>query len=280
VGGIGVAHGVRLILTYDGTAFAGWATQPGERTVQEEVGRAVSVMTCHPVTVRGASRTDAGVHAEMQAAAFDSERLISPDGWQKGLNKYLPEDISVRRAEVVEAGYNPRYDARNKLYRYVIEVGPTRNPLRRHRAWHVRPGLLAAGRREAETAVDAFDVGVMADAASRFVGEHDFRAFRASNDLRERTVRTLSAVDVIPGWSGDPRLLAIEVRGTAFLKNMVRILVGTLVEVGRQRMTPDDVAGLLSPERVRSDAGPTAPAHGLTLIEIQLGRDKGTVTPL
>lgn len=267
-----MAHGVRLLLAYDGTAFAGWQYQPELRTVQGEVARAAARMTTHPVAIRGASRTDAGVHAEMQAAAFDSERLIAPDGWRKGLNKYLPEDISVRRADVVAEGYDPRYDAVNKLYRYVIEVGPARNPLRRHRAWHVHPGLLAAGHRMAETAVDAFDVEVMAEAAQAFVGTHDFRAFRAASDPRERTTRTLSQVEVIPAWANDPRLLAIEVRGTAFLKNMVRIIAGTLVEVGRNRMTPETIAGLLVPGRERHDAGPTAPAHGLTLIEINLGR--------
>jgi tRNA pseudouridine38-40 synthase len=267
-----VAHGVRLVVAYDGTDFGGWQVQPNARTVQAELGEAIQRMTVHPVTVRGASRTDSGVHARGQIAAFDSEREIDPDSWRKGLNKYLPRDIAVRSADVVPEGYDPRYDAVDKLYRYVVQVGRSRDPLNRHRAWHVHPGLLAPGRRRAERVRDAFDLELLGRAASVFVGTHDFRAFQAADDEREDTMRTLSHVEVVPNWAGDTQLLAVEVRGTAFLKNMVRILVGTLVEVGRERMNVEDVRALLGGEAGRSDAGPTAPPQGLTLVEIALGR--------
>ncbi len=267
-----MAHGVRLVVAYDGTDFGGWQSQPNARTVQAELADAVQRMTVHPVTVRGASRTDAGVHAHGQVAAFDSEKDIDPEGWRKGLNKYLPPDIAVRRAEKVDEGYDPRFDAIDKLYRYVVQVDRSRDPLNRRRAWHVHPGLLAPGHRRAERVEDAFELSVLREAAAALVGTHDFRAFQAADDAREETTRSLSRVELIADWGGDPRLLAVEVRGNAFLKNMVRILVGTLVEIGRERMTVDDLKSLLEGEAERSEAGPTAPAKGLTLVEIQLGR--------
>ncbi len=267
-----MAHGVRLLVAYDGTDFGGWQAQPNARTVQGELAQAVQRMTVHPVTVRGASRTDAGVHAMGQVAAFDSEKEIAPKSWSRGLNKYLPDDIAVFGAETVPEGYDPRFDAVDKLYRYVIQVGAAHDPLSRRRAWYVHPGLLTPARRRAERAQDAFDMALLEGAAAALVGTHDFRAFQAADDEREETVRTLTRVDLVPGWASDPRLLAVEVRGTAFLKNMVRILVGTLVEVGRERLSVDALRALLGGEAARSDAGPTAPAQGLTLVEITLGR--------
>jgi tRNA pseudouridine38-40 synthase len=268
-------YGVRLVVAYDGTDFGGWQMQPNARTVQAELARAIERMTVHPVTVRGASRTDSGVHAEAQVAAFDSDKEISLDSWRKGLNKYLPMDIAVREVDEVAPGYDPRFDAVDKLYRYVVQVGLSRDPLMRRRAWHVHPGLLTAARRRSERAEDAFDLDVLQRVADVFVGTHDFRAFQAADDERTDTVRTLTEVTLIPSFISDPRLIAVEVRGTAFLKNMVRILVGTLVEVGRERMTVADVEKLLSKDAIRKDAGPTAPPEGLTLVEINLGRPPG-----
>ncbi|MFW5921460.1 MAG: tRNA pseudouridine(38-40) synthase TruA [Polyangiales bacterium] len=269
-------YGVRLVLAYDGTGFAGWQRQPGQRTVQSIVGGAVHRMTIHHSRVRGASRTDAGVHALCQIAAFDCDRDIPGHGWLHALNALLPDDVVVREAERCEPGYQPRFDASHKLYRYVIEVGPVRNPLSRHRAWHVGPALARRDVRAADRGdalEDWLDLGAMREAAASLEGTHDFGTFRASGDARDNTVRTLHAVRLVPGWGGGERTLAVEVIGNAFLKHMVRILVGTLVDVGRKRLRAADVPALLEPGTHRNRAGPTAPGHGLTLVHIAPGRE-------
>jgi len=225
-----------------------------------------------PADLRAASRTDAGVHALGQVVAFDAARDISPHSWLRGLNSELPESISVRSVEPCDTGYNPRYDARGKHYRYLIQTGTSRDPLMRHRTWYVKPGMFPRERMSALDAAGWFELDAMRRAAEAMTGTHDFRAFRASNDVRERTVRTLTEVRVTAGHAGRPEVLAIDVRGTAFLKNMVRIIAGTLLEVGRGRMQASRVPELLTEEAERQDAGMTAPAQGLTLLEITLGR--------
>lgn len=273
-------RGVRLLVAYDGTDFVGWQRQPGQRSVQGTIEDAVSAITGTATTVRGASRTDAGVHARGQVVAFDTARSIPPVGWVRGLNGKLPKDIAVLDAAPCEVGYQPRFDARSKMYRYLLHAGPVRDPLLRHYAWHLGPRRARPARARQSTGwavrlEDWLDLPAMEAAARALVGEHDFRAFRSSADERDNTVRTLTAVDLQRGFSGRDDLLAIEVRGTAFLHNMVRILAGTLVEVGRQKMTLEEVAALLSPGADRSDAGETAPAAGLYLVSIELGRSSG-----
>lgn len=268
-------YGVRLLVAYDGTGFSGWQRQPEVRTVQSVLGAAVHRITPHHSRVRGASRTDAGVHAVGQVAAFDCNLEIPPRGWVHALNMELPGDVAVREAAACTAGYKPRFDARAKTYRYEIRTGETRDPLKRNRAWHVGPPL---ARRDVEASTrsadvhDWLDVGAMGRAAEKLVGTHDFGAFRATGDGRDNTERTLTAVRVRTGWDEDPGRLAVEVEGTAFLKHMVRILVGTLVDVGRHYVRPEDVDEMLRPEARRADAGPTAPAHGLMLMHVELAR--------
>ncbi|MFN9812120.1 MAG: tRNA pseudouridine(38-40) synthase TruA [Deltaproteobacteria bacterium] len=263
------AQGIRLVVAYDGTDFHGWARQPSTRTVQGTLEDAVASMAGHPVVCRGAGRTDRGVHAMGHVVAFDSVREIPPHGWLRGLNQALPDDLSVRAAERAPPGYDPRFDAIDKTYRYVLLVDDERDPLLRHRAWRLPPRLRNPS---ARTAVDALDVQAMRAAATRLLGTHDFRAFRAADDQREQTVRTLHALEISCAWANDPRQLAITVRGSAFMKNMVRILTGTLLEVGRGRFSEECVASLLGPDARRQDAGPTAPPEGLTLVEVRLGR--------
>ncbi len=269
-----LTHAVRLTLAYDGTNFNGWQAQPKGRTVQQELEAAIDAMGIERTRVRGCSRTDSGVHAEGQIAAFDCDRAIAPRGWLLGLNGLLPEDIAVRAVEAVEPGYDPRFDSTRKLYRYLLNVGLARDPLLRRHAWHVSPRF---GRKDISPferkpcVPDYFDLEAMREIARMLEGTHDFHAFRAVSDRRENTVRTMHAVRVREGYGGRADLLAIEVEGDAFMKNMVRILVGTLVEVGRHKMTAPQVRQLLDDGR-RPDAGPTAPAHGLTLVKIWLGR--------
>lgn len=211
--------------------------------------------------LRGASRTDAGVHAEGQAVAFDTDRLLPAKAWCLALNQHLPEDVAVRRARAVPAGFAPRFAARGKRYRYRVLEDTLRDPVWRGRAWRVSGPL----------AVDA-----MAEAAAAAVGTHDFGAFRAAADERPSSVRTLTRVDVERAG----RHVDVVVEGTAFLYNMVRILAGTLVDVGLGKRPPEAIARALA-SRNRGDAGPTAPAQGLTLedVDLELPEDAGEPWP-
>ncbi|MFM2417423.1 MAG: hypothetical protein RL385_2146 [Pseudomonadota bacterium] len=252
-------YGVRLVLAYDGTDFAGFQRQPSVRTVQRELERAASHLAGHPVSVRGAGRTDAGVHALGQVAAFDVARNIPASGWRKGLNSHLPPDVRVQEAHACEAGYAPRFDAMGKHYRYVVEVGQPKNPLLRNRAWQLpKP--------------DVLDLAAMRAAATQLLGRHDFRAFRSMDDVRDNSVRTIYALDLLEGFEGQPALLAFDVHGDAFMKNMVRIMVGTLVDIGRGRRALHNVPRMLGPSALRTDTGITAPPQGLTLVRVSLGR--------
>ena len=261
-----IAKGIRLTLAYDGTDFCGWQRQQAQRTVQNEIEQAISSMAGHEVSVRAASRTDSGVHALGQEVAFDTHKDIELRGWRLGLNTALAKDISVVGALQCEAGYNPRFDTVDKSYRYLIEWGETRNPLMHRYRWHVPRSK-------------ALDIAAMQEAAAFMVGTQDYRAFQASSDYREKTIRTISAVRVLESFEGNPKQIAIEVRGTAFLQHMVRIMVGTLVEVGRGKMTLDDVKKLFTTRSFRQAAGPTAPAHGLTLLDVRLGRIQESIKP-
>jgi tRNA pseudouridine38-40 synthase len=243
---------LRLIVRYDGTALSGWQRQRGVRTVQEELERAAGAMARAPVRVHGAGRTDAGVHALAQVAAFHTDARIPPKGWLLGLTSLLPEDIALREAREVPDGYDPRRASGGKRYRYLVLNTRMRDPLLRHRAWHV---------------YDALDVGAMERAAAHLVGRHDFRAFRAADCERVSTVRHLFRVALLRGYAGNPELLALEVEGTAFLKNMVRIIVGTLVDVGRGRL-PEAIVPELLACGDRTRGGITAPPQGLYLDEV------------
>lgn len=267
-------YGIRLTVAYDGTEFAGWQIQPGQRTVQGELERAAETVAGHAVRVRAAGRTDAGVHALGQVAAFDTGRELLPRNWVLALNSNLPPDLSVRSATSCKPGYDPRHDAMEKTYRYLLHLGFTRHPLLRNRVWHlgklverefIRPDSV-------DESVPKLDIEAMRDAAGVLVGTHDFGAFCASDDAHDSKVRTIHQVRLLEEFDSSPDLLAVQVRGTAFLKNMVRIMVGTLVEVGRGRLTPRQVASLLDPQADRRQAGETAPPYGLTLVCVKLGR--------
>lgn len=272
-------EGILLSVAYDGAAFAGWARQPAQRTVQGTLEGAIEAMNGAPCELRGTSRTDAGVHALAQCAAFDPDRAIEARGWLRGLNRTLPDDIVVQSARACPRGYTPRFDAVEKTYRYVLLVTDEVDPLERGRAWFVAPRLQREPR-EGAPARDRLDVAAMETVARAFTGTHDFRAFRQADDDREQTTRTIHELRVELDHQGDPRRIALFVRGDAFMKNMVRILAGTLVDVGRGRLTIERAIALLTPGE-RKDAGPTAPAHGLTLMSIVLGRGErgASLTP-
>lgn len=226
--------------------------------MQGHLEAALSRLLDHPTTVAGASRTDAGVHALGQVASFRTERPIPLHGVRRGLNSLLPPQIAVVDAAEADDGWHPRFSASGKHYRYLVLARRDRSALHAGRAWH-RPQPL--------------DVAAMQAAAAAFLGERDFAALRAAGCTARTTRRRIDRVDLAP-LPDEPALLAIDVRGNAFLRNMVRILAGTLVDVGEGRLSAAQIPEILdSLDRTR--AGQTAPAHGLCLVAVSYGARTG-----
>jgi tRNA pseudouridine38-40 synthase len=251
--------GVLVEVAYDGTAFSGWASQKDERTrtIEDVLRGAMLAVDPRAQGPRGTSRTDAGVHAEGQLAAFDAEVGMPPRGWVLTLNQHLPEDVAVRSARYVPVGFSPRFASKKKRYRYDLLLDKVRDPLLCNRAWRIGYDM---------------DMVLVAREAQSIVGTHDFVAFRSAGDERVQTVRTIHAVEVV---RKDERRWSITIEGTAFLHNMVRILVGTLVDVGRGHL-PEGAIGRAIAGKDRSLAGQTAPGHGLTLASIDLEVPEGS----
>ena len=245
---------VLLRVAYDGTAFAGFAPQPGQRTVYGVLLDAVRSLDPSVAALRGASRTDAGVHARDQAVALDPARAIPAKGWVLGLNAALPPDVAVRAARRVPRGFEPRAHGRGKRYRYQLLVDRVRDPMLERDAWRIGAPFDRA-RAEAEL--------------TAIVGTHDFRAFRTASDPRIDTTRTLSRATIVTPRADEPRLLTVEVEGNAFLHNMVRIIAGSAVDVGRGRLRAGATARALA-SGARTDLGMTAPARGLILHDVRL----------
>jgi tRNA pseudouridine38-40 synthase len=241
----------RLTLEYDGAGFAGWQVQPaGRRTVQGELEAALARVTGQRCRAVGASRTDAGVHAEGQVASVELARALDAARLLRALNGVLPADLAAVECAEADANFHARRSARSKLYRYRVWNGPSPSPSRA--AWTHR-------------VVTPLDLAAMRRAASHLVGTHDFRSFQAARSAPGSTVRTLARVDVEGRSRGE---VQIWVEGDAFLRHMVRILAGTLVEVGIGRRDPESIPALLA-ARDRSRAGRTAPARGLCLVRVE-----------
>lgn len=238
----------RAVVEYDGTDFSGWQRQDGQRTVQSVIEDAIRAVVGETVFVRAAGRTDAGVHADGQVVSFDLVQPMPPHGLLRGLNSVLPPDVAL--VEVAEAApdFDARFSARGKVYRYTVWNHVVRSPRRARTTWHVRQGL---------------DLHAIRTAAALLVGEHDFRAFRASDCDRRTTRRLIRRLEV----DRQGALVTFDVEATAFLKNMVRILVGTLIDVGRGRIDAATVARMLETGD-RTIGGMTAPAQGLTLLQV------------
>jgi len=240
---------VKLVLTYDGTRYAGWQFQKNGPSIQAAVEQALSTLHQAPVRITGAGRTDAGVHALGQVASFAVERPLPVAAYVKGMNDLLPEDIAVCQAEVCPGPFDARRDARGKRYRYRIDNAPNRAPLSRRQAWQLfRP----------------LDAGAMRAAAAPLLGRHDFGAFRAASCEAHHAVRELRRLEVLGEGGGR---IEVVVEATAFLKHMVRNLVGTLVDVGLGTRTAASMTDVLS-RRDRTLAGRTAPPQGLVLEEV------------
>ena len=240
----------RLTLEYDGAAFEGWQVQRGaHRTVQGVLEAAITQVTGEGARVRGAGRTDSGVHAEAQVASVALAAEREPEALRRALAGVLPDDVVVRACEAAPEDVHPRYDAVGKLYRYRIWNGRERSPLRRAR-WHwLRTPL---------------DLEAMRRAAGALEGEHDFAAFQAAGAEVATTVRRLSRLE-LRGASGAE--IEIDAEGSGFLRHMVRILAGTLIEVGQGRRDAGSMQALLK-SGDRTQAGKTAPAHALTLVRV------------
>lgn len=240
---------IKLVIEYDGTAYCGWQLQPNGLTIQEVIERRLQELLGEPVRLRASGRTDAGVHAAGMVAVFLTTRTLPLAAYSHGLNNLLPPDIAVRSAEEVATDFNPRADASGKFYRYTLLNTAVRSPLNRTSSWLIKERL---------------DLEVMSQAASAFIGEHDFRAFQAANCSAKSTVRTITGFEITARPGG---FVLLDVRGTGFLRNMVRIMVGTLVAVGRGRLDPGIVGRLLA-NGDRTMAGATAPPQGLCLMEV------------
>lgn len=238
---------IRLIVEYDGTDYAGWQVQPNGVSIQEVLEGVLAKITGHPVRLRSSGRTDAGVHARGMVACFLTFVPHPLSAFREGANSLLPPDIAVRDAADVPVSFDPRRDASGKHYRYTIHHAVCRSPLARRTAWHLRGPL---------------DLDAMRKAAADFVGEHDFAAFRTTGCAAQTTVRRIDSVTV----SNDGEQVLIDVHGSGFLRNMVRIMAGTLVEIGSGRLPATRVAECLADPALRS--GATAPAQGLCLMRV------------
>ncbi|HZG54697.1 MAG TPA: tRNA pseudouridine(38-40) synthase TruA [Pyrinomonadaceae bacterium] len=248
----------RLTIQYDGTDFHGWQMQgAGERTVQGELARVLSLIEGGAVVVQGAGRTDAGVHALGQVASVELRREISGDKLRAAINGNLAPDVRVIEAQPVDPDFHARYSARGKTYRY-----------RLFNARYASPFLV----RYAHTDARPLDVARMRECARLFVGTHDWTAFSAAQADVQTRVRTVTRLAVRDAWSDEGRGRLIEITASAegFLRYMVRSIAGTLLEVGRGQMDAAQVERAIESGE-RSLAGATAPAKGLTLVEVHYG---------
>lgn len=240
---------VRLTVAYDGTNYHGWQLQDNGNTIEAELNKALTALFGEEIRVIGASRTDAGVHAMGNIAIFDTESRMPAEKISYALNQRLPEDIRIQRSEQVAPDWHPRHTASRKTYEYRIYRGEFAMPVRRlYTYFTYRPLQLDAMRR----------------AAAFLTGEHDFKSFCQTGAQVESTVRTIYSIELEEQGAE----LVIRVCGNGFLYNMVRILAGTLLEVGQGKRSPESVREALAAKE-RAAAGPTAPAQGLTLIKYE-----------
>lgn len=237
---------VKLIVAYDGTAYCGWQLQPNGRTIEGELNQALSSLLQEDIHVIGASRTDSGVHALCNIAVFDTQTRIPAEKISYALNQRLPEDIRIKKSCEVAADFHPRHCSSRKTYEYRIYQDSFPEPVRRLYTHFTYVPL---------------DMDRMREGAAWLIGEHDFKSFCSTAAVVETTVRTILSINI----EKQGKEIVISVCGTGFLYNMVRIIAGTLMEVGRGSYPPEHVREILE-AKDRQAAGPTAPACGLTLV--------------
>jgi tRNA pseudouridine38-40 synthase len=239
---------VKLVLEYDGTCYAGWQRQPDHPTIQEAIERAIHQVSRATVSVIGAGRTDSGVHALGQVASFRTDCAWPASNWMRALNAVLPKDIAVRSSSIMDARFHAQHDARGKLYTYRILHRPARPTVDRAFVWHIYRPLNEIA---------------MQQSAATLIGSQDFSSFEGSHTDNTNPICHLQRLAVI---RHDDQI-HIEAYADRFLKHMVRAMVGTVVEVGLGKRTPDSLTEVLR-ARDRSAAGQTAPPHGLCLMRV------------
>jgi tRNA pseudouridine38-40 synthase len=240
---------IKLTVEYDGTNYHGWQIQPSGETIQSVLERAVSTFLRKPTRVTGSGRTDAGVHALGQVVNFHSDKDFDPYRIQRALNALTPNNITIKEVEIVADSFDARRDGRARVYEYHILNRSTPSPFHLNRAWHLHEPL---------------DVQAMREAIHCLLGEHDFSSFRAAGCDAAHPVRNIYRVSL----DRRDELLVFTIEATAFLRHMVRNIVGTLIEVGRGQRRPQSFRELLE-ARDRTEAGATAPACGLFLVEVK-----------
>ncbi len=239
---------IKLIISYRGTHYCGWQIQPNGVTIQEKIINGIRELTGETVNLNGSGRTDAGVHAVGQCANFHTSSTIPADKFFRALNTRLPADIRVTSSHECDQSFHSRFDAKGKSYVYKIYENPVASPFVSDLAFHVQRKL---------------DWKAMKEAAGYFIGEHDFKAFMASGSAVKTTIRTIEEIS----FEKNGELREITFKGNGFLYNMVRIMVGTLYEVGYHRLEPQDITTILK-SNDRARAGITAPAQGLYLNKV------------
>lgn len=236
----------KITIEYDGTRYHGWQRQKTDRTIQEEIEKAVLTITGQPVALTGSGRTDAGVHAYGQVANFKCETSLGPQDLFRGLNSLTDADIVIRGCEEVDASFHARYDVKSKSYVYKILNRPDPAAIGRQYAWHIRKEL---------------NLEAMRRSSAHLIGSRDFKAFEGAGSPRAHTTRTVFKSSLVEEPDG---YLAFEIEADGFLRFMVRNIVGTLADVGLGKISPADFEGILE-SKDRDQAGATAPAHGLFL---------------
>lgn len=239
---------IQIIISYRGTNYCGWQVQPNGITIQEVIVKGIRELTGETVNLIGSGRTDAGVHALGQSANFLTASTIPPEAFYRALNTRLPLDIRIIDSKECDLDFHSRYQAKGKSYIYKIYEHPVGSPFYSDLAFHVSRSL---------------DWMAMKEAAAHFIGEHDFITFMASGSSIKTTIRTIEEIS----FTKNGELREITFQGNGFLYNMVRIMVGTLYEVGYHRLNPQDITKIIL-SRDRSQAGVTAPAQGLYLKEV------------
>ena len=265
---------IRLTLAYDGGNYVGWQVQPGGRSIQAALERAIEQLTGERVGVMAAGRTDSGVHALGQVANFPTSSRIPCEKIRRGLQNFLPADIVVREARDVPAEFHATYSAKRKRYRYVIHQSPVRSPFLERYVW---------------SRSEELDVERMQQAADCLFGTQDFRCFESHFPNKASSVRTVEEAKLFRtgGWAvwnpcgleepqyvdaGDGPFICFEIVADGFLYNMVRAIVGTLIKVGNGKWSPADVRKIID-DQDRARAGETAPAQGLYLVNVDYGDD-------
>ncbi len=239
---------VKLIVEYDGTNYAGWQRQTNGFSVQEALERAFENASGEHIVIHGAGRTDAGVHAMAQVAHLNTQCSIPAEKICFAMNMYLPADIRVRNSEKADDGFHARFCAKGKHYRYTIYNAMHAPAIHRNTAAHLRGAL---------------DINAMREAAEYVVGTHDFACFCASGSEVKDTVRTVYSLDIIQ----DEPFIQLDIKGSGFLYHMVRIIAGTLIEIGQKKRPPLSMKDIIASKN-RERAGVTAPAKGLMMVAV------------